>query len=184
MLESLLMILYMVLPFMLEKTLHLPRLGTYNGHWSPPPILVPSSAVTIVYMKSQESYFGRFTVEYSVLDTACGGNFISESGTIVSPNYPDNYPPNSECVWTLYTSPGNRVMLEIVELNIEMSESCNSDYLEVRENNNSGKLLGVFCGSEVPNRLYSNQSMWIKFHSSEGSRNNGFKAHYNLVHWW
>lgn len=46
-----------------------PRLGTYNGQWSPPPIVVPSSAVTILYIKSHEEFVGRFSVEYSVLDT-------------------------------------------------------------------------------------------------------------------
>ncbi|XP_073985355.1 cubilin-like isoform X1 [Rhodnius prolixus] len=158
-----------------------PRLGTYNGQWSPPPIVVPSSAVTILYIKSHEEFVGRFSVEYSVLDTACGGRFMSESGTIVSPNYPDNYPSNSECVWTLLTSPGNRVMLEIVELNIQVSESCNSDYLEVREKDSDGKLMGVYCESNIPDRLYSNKNMWIKFRSSEGGAK-GFKAHYSLVH--
>uniref|UniRef100_T1HII4 CUB domain-containing protein n=1 Tax=Rhodnius prolixus TaxID=13249 RepID=T1HII4_RHOPR len=122
-----------------------PRLGTYNGQWSPPPIVVPSSAVTIVYNMIHKEVLGRFSVEYSVLDT------------------------------------GNRVMLEIVELNIQVSESCNSDYLEVREKDSDGKLMGVYCESNIPDRLYSNKNMWIKFRSSEGGAK-GFKAHYSLVH--
>lgn len=70
-------------------------------------------------------------------------------------------------------------MLEIVELNIQVSESCNSDYLEVREKDSDGKLMGVYCESNIPDRLYSNKNMWIKFRSSEGGAK-GFKAHYSL----
>lgn len=49
-----------------------------------------------------------------------------ESGAFNSPNYPDPYPPNVECVWTIRSSPGNRLQLSfmlvsfIFTVNLEM----------------------------------------------------------------
>lgn len=36
----------------------------------------------------------------------CGGHIERESGTLQSPNYPDDYHPSKECVW-LITMPAN-----------------------------------------------------------------------------
>lgn len=47
-----------------------------------------------------------------------------ESGTFNSPNYPDPYPANVECVWTVKSSPGNCLQLSFmsVSLNIDASD--------------------------------------------------------------
>lgn len=47
-----------------------------------------------------------------------------ESGAFNSPNYPDPYPANVECVWTVKSSPGNRLQLSFmsVSLNIDASD--------------------------------------------------------------
>lgn len=42
---------------------------------------------------------------------ACGGTFHMERGTFNSPNFPEPYPPNTECVWNIPSSPGNRLQL-------------------------------------------------------------------------
>ncbi len=44
----------------------------------------------------------------------CGGHLYMESGAFNSPNYPDVYPPNVECVWTITSSPGNRLQLSFM----------------------------------------------------------------------
>ena len=31
----------------------------------------------------------------------CGGEIIKEQGQLTSPNYPDDYKPNKECVWKI-----------------------------------------------------------------------------------
>lgn len=37
-----------------------------------------------------------------------------ESGAFNSPSYPDPYLPNLECVWTIRSSPGNRLQLSFM----------------------------------------------------------------------
>lgn len=43
--------------------------------------------------------------------SACGGDFTARNGAFASPSYPNSYPANTECVWTIRVSPGNRVQL-------------------------------------------------------------------------
>lgn len=46
-----------------------------------------------------------------------------ESGAFNSPNYPDPYPANVECVWTIRSSPGNRLQLSFMSVNINVDSS-------------------------------------------------------------
>jgi len=43
--------------------------------------------------------------------SGCGGNFTAEHGSFTSPGYPNEYPMNTECVWTMYAPPGNKIMI-------------------------------------------------------------------------
>lgn len=53
-----------------------------------------------------------------------------------------SYPNNIECEWTISASPGNLMAITIEMLDIDQSDECNDDYLEIREQSNTGKLLG------------------------------------------
>ena len=113
--------------------------------------------------------------------TACGGNYTALSGTLTSPNYPNSYPMNAECVWEIQVSAGNGITLSFSEFELESSQHCNEDYLEVREKSGIGKLVGVFC-SETPGTITSTTSLWIKFKSNGVGTASGFRANYALIH--
>lgn len=49
----------------------------------------------------------------------CGGAFTSPHGLFTSPNYPNNYGANEECIWTITVSPHNIVQLTFNSFNIE-----------------------------------------------------------------
>jgi cubilin len=42
-----------------------------------------------------------------MLFVACGGHLTSAEGSFTNPGYPLTYPPSTECIWTINTSPGN-----------------------------------------------------------------------------
>lgn len=100
-------------------------------------------------------------------------------GQFASPNYPNTYPLNVECVWKLSASPGNKMSLFFTELDIEPSDDCNGDYLEVRERDENGPLLGDFCGNQVPTNLTEASSFWVKFRSNGAGVAKGFRAEYS-----
>lgn len=59
------------------------------------------------------------------------------------------------------------------------TEYCNGDYLEIREESSAGKLLGVYCGSDIPTQLPRVNTYWLKFRSDNDGVGRGFKLEYN-----
>ena len=48
----------------------------------------------------------------NVLIAVCGGELDMESGQLESPNYPEDYQPNKECIWRVSVSVGFQVALK------------------------------------------------------------------------
>lgn len=71
------------------------------------------------------------------------------------------------------------MVLNIDMLDIDETPSCNGDYLEIRETNSFGKMLGVYCGSNIPPTLPSSNAYWLKFSSDNDGVGNGFRAEYS-----
>ncbi|KPJ00966.1 Cubilin [Papilio xuthus] len=159
-----------------------PLIDEYCGNKVPPMIVSHGSAMTIQLGTYVGKISGQFSAHYTTLTSACGGTLTSEEGTIASPNYPQSYPPESDCEWILSTSPGNKVYITFEELNIENSEGCNEDYLEVREDNGGGRLIGAFCGNVLPTNTTSASKLYIKFHSDSRDTGRGFLIHYGFLH--
>ncbi|XP_072933024.1 cubilin-like [Epargyreus clarus] len=159
-----------------------PLIGEYCGRVVPHMLVSQGSAMTIQFGTHSDMIDGHFSAHYSSLTTACGGNLTSEEGNIASPNYPLSYPVNARCEWILSTSPGNRVYITFEIFDLEYSEGCNEDYLEVRENNAAGELLGVYCGNVIPSNTTAATKLYIKFHSNNKNPGRGFVAHYGFLH--
>ncbi|XP_039305004.1 cubilin isoform X2 [Solenopsis invicta] len=156
-----------------------PRLGKWCNYVAPPPTTSTGNSLTLQLTVKNE-FIGHFVAVYSVLNNACGGNYTSEQGIITSPTYPNSYPLNAECIWILNTSPGNKITLTFSEFDIESSENCDLDYLEIRENSEMGKLISVSCGKDAADITSSNK-LWIKFKSDGSGTAKGFQAEYNLI---
>ncbi|XP_052870861.1 cubilin homolog [Anopheles cruzii] len=153
------------------------------GHKIPPAIVSHGNALTVT-ISSMDIYLSRIDnlfveITYTTLDNACGGRLGSLMGEFASPNYPDSYPTGVECVWEVAASAGNKISLYIKELDIESSDDCNGDYLEIRERNSAGRLLGDFCGTAVPTNLTAASSLWIKFRSTDAGVAKGFLVEYS-----
>ena len=97
----------------------------------------------------------------------CGGGFFSTTyGTITSPDYPENYPNNADCIYTIYQPTGTVILLNFLSMDIKMishSGDC-YDYLEIRDGpSDDSPLLGKQCGNEIPAPIQSRQNqLWMK----------------------
>ncbi|CAH0396981.1 unnamed protein product [Chilo suppressalis] len=159
-----------------------PVVGEYCGKKIPPSIVSHGYALTIELGTYDNTIEGQFSAHYTSFSSACGGTLTSEEGAIASPNYPQPYPINTDCEWTLGTSPGNRVYIVFENFNLQDSEDCNQDYVEVRENHSAGRLLGIYCGSKVTfNDTYAAR-LYIKFHSDNQDTDSGFMIKYGFLH--
>lgn len=65
----------------------------------------------------------------------CGRTYQENSATMVSPSYVKaNIPVEGErCEWRITATHGEKIVLNITQLDVYKSESCRSDYLEIRD---------------------------------------------------
>ena len=142
-----------------------------NSH----PPSITSSGQTLAVMGNS----GTFNIYYSESLNSCGGILKSLHGSFTTPLYPNSYPINIECIWQIQGQLGNFIELAFDFLDITNSDECNDDYVEIRQKNESGKILSVICGNKVPMTIRAYEMIWIKFRSQiESSVAAGFHASY------
>lgn len=112
------------------------------------------------------------------LDNSCGSVYRSITGKFTTPNYPAAYPVNIQCSWYIDASQGNSIGLTFESMDIEDSDECNNDYVEIRDVGSMGKLLGVYCGNKMPSVIKGSQSLSIMFNSNNDIVGEGFMATY------
>ncbi|BFZ22426.1 hypothetical protein BsWGS_25465 [Bradybaena similaris] len=159
----------------------------YCGTFIPATITSGSSALSVVfrsghYLWSTSTYTlgSGFRAVYSSAYTACGGEFTAQSGRFMSPNFPDGYPVNIECVWQIKCSPGNRIQISFPRFQLDPLGNVNDDYVEIRSPDVSGTLVGRWIGNSAPENLTSLNGAWVKFRSNEDVTAPGFVAEYSI----
>ncbi|XP_030624670.1 LOW QUALITY PROTEIN: cubilin [Chanos chanos] len=161
-----------------------PSIGRYCGNTLPHPITSFSNVLVVNFVTDSSVSKKGFRATYSASTSSCGGNLHMESGSFNSPNYPDAYPSNVECVWTITSSPGNRLQLSFIMFQLQESQGCTHDFLEIREGNSTGALVGRFCGNSLPSNYTSiiGHVLWIKFVSDASVSGPGFRATFSHLY--
>ena len=86
-----------------------------------------------------------------------------ESGQLESPNYPEDYQANKECIWRVSVPVGFQVALKFQSFEIENHDNCVYDYIEIRDGGDeTAPKLGAFCGYKA-SILISSCSIRHKF---------------------
>ncbi|XP_041852251.1 neuropilin and tolloid-like protein 2 isoform X2 [Melanotaenia boesemani] len=107
-----------------------------------------------------------------------------DGGSFHSPNYPNTYPPNKECLFILEALPRQRIELLFNKIfHIETSFECRFDHIEVRDGPFSfSPLISRYCGADSPGLvLSSGRFMWIRFYSDEELEGKGFQVQYKFT---
>lgn len=68
---------------------------------------------------------------YVVADPGCGGTYIESQGIIISPNWPNNYAHNKQCIYLIRLPRGERVAFNFTHMDLELHSGCEFDYVEV-----------------------------------------------------
>lgn len=67
------------------------------------------------------------------LSSDCGETFTFLTGSFSSPNYPDNYPNNRDCIFKIIVDVNMQIMLNFTNFELEGSPpSCRFDFVEIR----------------------------------------------------
>ncbi|EGW04520.1 CUB and sushi domain-containing protein 3 [Cricetulus griseus] len=107
----------------------------------------------------------------------CLSNFTAPMGTVLSPDYPEGYGNNLNCIWTIISDPGSRIHLSFNDFDLESQ----FDFLAVKDGDSpDSPILGTRTGAEVPSHLTSNSHILrLEFQADHSMSGRGFNITYN-----
>nr|XP_054494656.1 CUB domain-containing protein 2 [Agelaius phoeniceus] len=154
-------------------------LGTFCGHSPPPPFSSAWHVMAVVFHSDRHVAKHGFAAAYR--KDACGGQLTGLSGEITSPRYPESYPNDAECRWSIGgASGGGPLTLVFADFQMEGGQSCGFDYVALFDGPTiAAPSLGRYCGSARPPRTVSSTPhLLIIFKSDFNIGGRGFKAHF------
>ncbi|XP_078253265.1 CUB and sushi domain-containing protein 3 isoform X2 [Rhinoraja longicauda] len=107
----------------------------------------------------------------------CLSNFTAPVGAVLSPDYPEGYSNNMNCIWLIIAIRGSRIHLSFNDFDLESQ----FDFLAVKDGESiDSPLLGTFSGSEVPSHLTSNgHIIRLEFQADHSMSGRGFNITYS-----
>ena len=115
----------------------------------------------------------------------CGGTLIGDRGSFSTPNWPETYPTNVDCEWTIELEDQSKV----IEFNFSTSAygiagrpPCDRDWVEIRYR--GAEPIGRFCFIRAPTEVISSAyQATVRFHAGpqHASSQKGFRINYYPV---
>lgn len=106
--------------------------------------------------------------------------FTEHSGYLISPGYPDPYPPNLQCNYSIRVEAGMLITLEFLEpfeIDDHQQVHCPYDQLKIQAGTEQ---IGDFCGTVSPGTIETNSSsVDIIFLTDESGFSRGWKIKYS-----
>lgn len=156
-----------------------------NGHLCGaqiPAVTNTSSNTLSVSFTSDGARSARgFKLKYKELTNGCGGRILLSSlapqAEISSPGYPEAPPQHTECVWTVIAPHGDRIHMEVNNLDVKPTYRCTTAGLELRDGGTQhSNLIGKFCRETPHTQETQDNVMYVRFFTGSRYPNNGFKA--------
>ncbi len=102
--------------------------GTSNQ--VPAPFNTTSSDAIVNFVTDNSIAHIGFRLEWVAV--GCGGDFINKNyGVFTSPNYPNGYPHNTECLWHIRGLQGSSIQLTLEDFDIEGGMGCVSQQITI-----------------------------------------------------
>uniref|UniRef100_A0A3Q3BSN1 CUB domain containing protein 2 n=1 Tax=Haplochromis burtoni TaxID=8153 RepID=A0A3Q3BSN1_HAPBU len=160
------------------------HLGKYCGTDKPPNIITTSNQLLVVF-KSDFNIGGRGFKAYYYSE--CQQVLSHVSGNFSSPNFPNIYPNNINCHWSITLAAGYRIKLFFPLMDLEdrnsLSDECDYDSVAVYDGNSqTDALMGRWCGREHPSSLVSKgNKLLVVLSTDRNEAHRGFTASYQGV---
>ncbi|KAL6069283.1 hypothetical protein STEG23_019742, partial [Scotinomys teguina] len=130
---------------------------------------------TVVFRSEVLNTNSRVHFTYQIAD--CNREYNQAFGTLTSPGWPQAYDNNLDCTIILRAPQNNTISLFFYWFELEDSRQCTRDFLEVRNGNNSGSpLLHKYCGTLLPNPIFSQSNeLYLWFKSDDSGTADGYE---------
>ncbi|KFQ59149.1 Neuropilin-2, partial [Pelecanus crispus] len=167
-------------------------LGKHCGNIAPPTIISSGPSLYIKFTSDYARQGAGFSLRYEIYKTGsedCSRNFTASSGTIESPGFPDKYPHNLDCIFTIIAKPKTEILLHFVLFDLEHDPlqagegDCKYDWLDIWDGiPQVGPLIGRYCGTKMPSDIRSTTGVLsLTFHTDLAVAKDGFSAQYHLI---
>uniref|UniRef100_A0A8C5PCX5 Neuropilin n=1 Tax=Leptobrachium leishanense TaxID=445787 RepID=A0A8C5PCX5_9ANUR len=167
-------------------------LGKHCGSIAPSTITSSGSHIFIRFMSDYARQGAGFSLRYEIFKTGsedCSRNFTNVNGTIESPSFPDKYPHNLDCVFTIQAKPKMEINLQFLTFDLEYDPlqvgegDCKYDWLDIWDGlPGVGPLIGKYCGTRTPSKIRSSTGILsLTFHTDMAVAKDGFSARYYLA---
>ncbi|XP_075699576.1 embryonic protein UVS.2-like [Rhinoderma darwinii] len=141
-----------------------------------PPIIASTSQLLLEFSSDSSVTRVGFSASYS---SVCGGKFYTPDKNITSLGYPNAYPPNLNCVYTITAPVGYRVSLSVNNFQLENIRFCKNDYLKTSDGSIER---GPFCGdNKIPTITSTGNTLVLTFVSDSSVQKRGFQASYIFI---
>ncbi|XP_030015698.1 CUB domain-containing protein 2 [Sphaeramia orbicularis] len=158
------------------------HLGKYCGADKPPKTVTTSNQLLVVF-KSDFNIGGRGFKAY-YYSGECQQVLSDVSGNFSSPHFPNIYPNNINCHWSITLAAGYRIKLYFPVMDLEdrnsLSDECDYDYIAVYDGDSqTDPLLGRWCGKDQPPSLISKgNKLLVVLSTDRNEAHKGFTASY------
>uniref|UniRef100_H2ZK52 CUB domain-containing protein n=1 Tax=Ciona savignyi TaxID=51511 RepID=H2ZK52_CIOSA len=155
----------------------------YCGSSTPAPITITGQQYVYIQFSTDGSVQrSGFRIQYTI--SGISQRAPGSTGLIKSPNYPSNYPKNTECKYRVNSgTSSNSIAFNFLAFNLEPNTQCRFDYLQVF--NGPTTILGSigkYCGSTNPSTITRTTSyMSMKFKTDGSVTRSGFNVRYSIT---
>ncbi|XP_070551051.1 tolloid-like protein 2 [Ptychodera flava] len=104
------------------------------------------------------------------IDTCDEDYILVRYMVILSPNHPQEYNTYTYCSYNITAQKNKLIEVSFIELDVESSIGCGKDRVAIYDGANiHSPLLGVFCGTQSPNRLTTSSNKVFILFLSDGT---------------
>ncbi|KAK7823852.1 hypothetical protein U0070_020523, partial [Myodes glareolus] len=155
-----------------------PLLDKYCGRLQLNPIFSQNNELYLRFKTDDSVTVPGYEIVWTSSPSGCGGTLFDNSGLLTSPGYPNNYPNNTHCEWTITAPSGRPLSVSFSVFSINPPGDCAHNYLTLYNGPDaSSPPFGTYCGIDpttVPFRASSNQ-VFIRFHAEYTTRLSRFE---------
>jgi hypothetical protein len=109
------------------------------------------------YLCGKASWMLNGTFVHSFF-AGCGGTLLGNEGILANPGFPDSYPNNTHCEWTIVAPSGRPLSVGFPFLSIDSPGGCDQNYLILFNGPDANSPpFGPFCG------IVSKQTSYFTF---------------------
>lgn len=144
--------------------------------------------ISLVFITDSNHDAPGFRVFYNA-EWPCNTVLTRDNGEFATPNWPNNYPGNTDCHWLVRGPTHSRIILRFTKIELENHGLglCNNrlDSIQVYdgENPNESERIATLCGSRAPTAVDSTSNvLLVVFRSDERVELTGFHATYRFVY--